>query len=68
MDKLSAPNTAKKLANKNKINEKTVRRYGQLATEFEEMEVEKPELAKDISNGKLLCNSHLQSYFINNQC
>ena len=43
--------TAKKLAEENKVDEKTVRRYGQLATEFEKMEVEKPELAKEIFEG-----------------
>jgi DNA modification methylase len=43
--------TAKKIAKENKVNEKTVRRCGQLATEFEHMEVEKPELAKEIFEG-----------------
>lgn len=44
--------TAENLAKDNKIDEKTVRRYGQLATEFEKMQIEKPEIAQDIFNGK----------------
>jgi len=43
--------TAKKLGKKNKINEKTVRNYGLLATEFEKMQVERPELAEEIFEG-----------------
>ena len=46
-------NTAEKLAVENKIGKSTVKRYGQLATEFEEMKIEKPELAKDLFDGKI---------------
>jgi hypothetical protein len=43
--------TAKKLAKENKVDEKTVRRCGQLATRFEKMKVKQPELAKEIFEG-----------------
>jgi DNA modification methylase len=46
-------NTAEKLADENRISERTVKNYGKLATEYEEMEVEKPTLAKDLFDGKI---------------
>jgi hypothetical protein len=48
-----APTKSKELSDEYKISERTVKSYGKLATEFEEMEVEKPELAKDIFEGKV---------------
>jgi hypothetical protein len=46
------PSTSEKIANENKIDEKTVRRYGKTANAFDMMQDENPELAKDIFQGK----------------
>lgn len=43
--------TATKLADEYKIGERTVKRYATTATEFEKLQVEKPELAKEIWSG-----------------
>ncbi len=46
------PSTSERIANENKIDEKTVRRYGKTANAFDMMQDENPELAKDIFQGK----------------
>jgi polyhydroxyalkanoate synthesis regulator phasin len=45
-------NTAEKFAKENHINEKTVKRYGKIATEFDTMEVKNPSVAKEVFSGE----------------
>jgi hypothetical protein len=46
------PNTAEKLAKENHISPATVKRDGVVAKEFEKLETENPDLAKDVKTGK----------------
>jgi hypothetical protein len=52
-DNLSTTTTAEKIASISNLDEKTIRRYGKIATKFDAIEAENPVEAKNIFSGKI---------------